>query len=178
MFNLKSLLVLPFPVSYFWIYRWLINILVLITVTLIVNLPFNNSLKNRYEFIFVYEFGIFMYVLILFCAIFGPWIIKWIDIEYIRNNDKKQDRSFEALWELNAFTDIKECLEYGIIRQPTEEVHFFIFALIGFFVYVYVFTNFLTKLCVTKPIRKSGFAMCCKFVCLVALAICSVCVIF
>ena len=123
MFDLKSLLVLPFPKNNYWYYRWFMNVLILVTVTMIPSMPFNDSLKDRYNLVFKYPFGLFMYVITLFCTSIAPFTFKWIQIEKIE--EIKEQRSFEMLWELNAFADVKECAEYGIVRKPTLKVYFY-----------------------------------------------------
>ena len=94
------------------------NLFILVGITVIVNEPFSNSLKDRYVLIFKYPFGLFIYVITLFCTMIGPFIYKLIKVQKIEGIG--EERSFKTLWKLNAFSDVMECIEYGIFESKIE----------------------------------------------------------
>ena len=117
---LKALLVLPFPKNKYWYYRWLLNLIILIAMTVIINVPFNDSLKDRYYLVFNYNFGIFIYAITWFAAILCPFTFKLIEFEKFAI--KGEERTYHSLWQMNAFADVRECIEYYIFKEPKKEV--------------------------------------------------------
>ena len=126
---IKSILAFPFPCSkyfYFWCYRCIMNTIVFVSILLIRSvLPFD----DRYHLLFEYNFGLFMIILTAIAAIITPitYLILGELFEILspfefQNEDANEDRSFHAMFANNAFNDIMECAEYGIIPFKKEQL--------------------------------------------------------
>ena len=136
------MLFLPLPLLYhlfpheksindkFWKYRILMNFITIISVSLIVS--YVPSLNDRYILIFNYNFGIFIFIVIIFNSMFPIlYLAVWGGTETLSSEDicydlrywlqfelervlEEGDRSLSCMINEDAWNDIVECYEYGL----------------------------------------------------------------
>ena len=118
------MLALPFPFKInelYWYYRILYNLITIVSVSIIVTITNN----DRYMLLFVYEFGILIFIITVLTSIFIPafYVIASELCEFLPRfkfnfSWENADRTFDSLRCNNAYKDMEECLAYGIVKGP------------------------------------------------------------
>ena len=124
-------LALPFDVTVnkiWWYYRILLNVTIIIIISLIVSIfP---SFNDRRILLFEYDFGIFIFIIVIACAVVSPFMYvifcEYLEIvpRFVFNSKSSEDRSLLSMIEFHAWNDITECIEYGFIDTESNQVYF------------------------------------------------------
>ena len=112
-----------------------INIVTIVSVSLIVTLV--PSLNDRYNLIFNYNFGIFIFIVSIFNSFIFHLSYFYMAEKYeimpifkFTDHFKMEDRTLKSLIDFYKWSDIRECIEYGMIdKQDLNNVTCFVFAL-------------------------------------------------